>query len=306
MKSLNAWGIAMSNSWVISAPVWGQRYLDVFFSSTFPALKRAVELLGKPVDLVVHTNRPDLFPKSSGLINVITLGVPPDDLSFMSLSASHRHVLRNANLRQRICLLTSDLHISPQTLLFCDSKLGKDGINLICIASMRCYEEELPPELSDGRSLLSWGWDHRHKITHESTWPEGCSYDVWRMYFTLGENVSSRVCLPHPLALIKDHRNIRFSPTIDVNVMANYRFPEIYVVTDPDEAAMIELSPKDKHFETTAKMRERLFTKGPSIPQLVKLHNPHQRFMVQKRIVIKGKDVSCGEESVVQRLLHGV
>ena len=144
-------------------------------------------------------------------------------------------------------------------------------------------------------------------MTRESTWPDGRSYDVWRMYFEKDGEVACRLCLPHPIALVKDRRTINFNPTIDVNVVSNFRPNEAHLVTNPDEVAMIELSPPDKEFLLTTTMRVRLDAGGsePSIPPFYKMTHSRQRSFYGQKIIIRGSGGDCGDREMVARLLNG-
>lgn len=295
----------MTYSWIVSVPVWGKRYLDVFFTHTLHSLANASETLGRYITTVIHTDTPHLFPARFGNVQLQVLPVVDAQSPFDMLSASHRDVIQKARLGQIVALLTADICVSPEIFVASESYINK-GYKLVCLVGMRCLEDAAPPIFETSREMLSWGWDNPHPMTVESTWPSGRSYDIWRMYFQSGDNVVARVCLPHPFAFIKDKRYLNFRATVDVNFMRNFKFGEIYLVTDPDDAAMIELSPITKGFGMVETMQERLVSRANSVPGLSELNVPHQRFMLQKRVVIKGKDVSCGEEPVVQRLLHGV
>ncbi len=290
--------------WLISVPVWGERYVRIFRDATLPALKNALARIKTSFSLVIHTDSPEELRAILGDINVVLKPVPGPDKSFCSMSNAHREVLNTAHYGQMISLLTSDLIVSPEAFVTCERKF-REGYLLICCAGMRACEEELPPLFNTGVELLSWGWEHRHPMTQESTWPDGKSYDIWRMYFTDGDNVVCRLALPHPFALIRDNRTITFSPTIDVNVISNFRLKEIYLSTEPNEVSMVELSPKEKEFLYTESMQKRFITKGPSCPSFVKIVNPFHRYMLQKRIKIKGLSNLCGDETVINRFIEG-
>jgi hypothetical protein len=125
------------------------------------------------------------------------------------------------------------------------------------------------------------------------------------MYFHQGENVACRLCLPHPLAFVKDNRKLRFAPTIDVNFVANFSPRETHLAISPDDVAMIELSPRDKEFVETEPMIKRLENNLPSCPAFVRMTNPRHRQFFQRRITITGNAAECGDEAVVKHLLGG-
>ena len=295
-------------AWVIALPVWGDRYLDVFERATMPALRRAIDRLGERVTLKVYTDSPDrVTAAAQGTgqgFKADIYSVPGSDKSFGSLSACHAHVLKSANMRDRICLLTADMVVSEELLVQCNDRLN-EHFHLVTCMGMRVSDTMMPTEVEtvSGESLLSWGWDHRHRMTRECTWPDGTSYDVWRMYFEMGDEVACRLCLPHPIALEKRRNSYSFSPTIDVNLAHNFITRHIHLMTRPDEGAVIELSPPDKEFVVTETMRTRMKTRGPSAPPFYKLNNPRHKFFFRKKIIIKGSGGDVGDFPVVKRLL---
>jgi hypothetical protein len=126
------------------------------------------------------------------------------------------------------------------------------------------------------------------------------------MYFLEGENAACRLCLPHPLALVRGHHPLSFSPTIDVNLCTNFGERYIHLVTDPQEGAVIELSPPDKEFLLTEPMRSRY--ENPSvagIPTFTRITNPRHRFFFRQRITIRGDGSASGDGLVTPRFLGG-
>lgn len=285
-------------------PVWGERHIGVFLRATLPALRYALEALSVDYRLLLYADKDQRLIDATNGMPVLFRKVPGPDRSFMSLSNAHRDALDQAPTGSRMVLLTADLVLSVNSLVSC-SRIFQSGKRLVCCMGMRVNDVEPPPIPALGRTLLAWGWDHRHRMTRESTWPNGISYDIWRMYFERGDEAICRLCLPHPIALLKDGRQIRFSPTIDVNVVSNYKVHEMHMVTDPDEVAMIELSPPEKEFLETEPMHKRLERNLPSMPPFVNIPNPRHRFFFGHRIVIRGNGGDCGDGPVVRCLLRG-
>src|SRR5690606_36922564 len=113
----------------------------------------------------------------------------------------HREILDMAGPSERVLLLTSDMVVSREVLATCEKYLAGDT-RLVCCVAPRALEAASPPVGVLGPELLNWAWDNRHAMTRDCTWPNGESYDLWRMYFEKGEEVAARVFLPHPLACI--------------------------------------------------------------------------------------------------------
>lgn len=229
--------------------------------------------------------------------------VPGPDGSFGSLSACHREALAAAGPRDRVLLLTADMVLSREVLATCEHWLSA-GRKLVCCVPPRTLQDAGCPVGASGPELMEWAWANRHPMTRECTWPDGRSYDVWRMYFERDGEVAARVFLPHPLACVPYGRRVNFSPTIDVNLTANFTQSETYLITRPQEGAVVELSPPDKEFLLTTPMRSRLDnTAEPSCPQFVRAGNPRHRMFWGKRVVIRGAGGDCGDGEVVGRVL---
>lgn len=291
-------------NWLVALPAWGARYVDVAARSTLPALAIALRELRQSARIMLWTDQSDRLRKIAselGLPAIETYAVPGPDGGFESLSNCHRQTLAAARGSDRVLLLTADIVLSREILQSCESKLAA-GARLICCCAMRATEGNCPIGAS-GRELLAWAWAHRHPMTRDCTWPDGCSYDVWRMYFANGEDVVARVFLPHPLACIPGGRQLAFHPTIDVNLAANFELRHTHVITRPEEGAAIELSPPEKEYLKTTTMRERFDSGGPSNPQFIPHTNARHRMFFSQRIVICGTGANCDDHIVANRVL---
>lgn len=298
------------SQWWISVPAWGERYLSIFERATMPALQFAIRELQSQnhnVEIVIHTDNRDRAAQAvGGVADTHFLEVPPPDGAFESLSQAHRQVIHMATRNSRVCLLTSDLILSRNALVSCESRFAEGYVKVIGCAGMRACEETLPVPGMSGRELLAWGWDHRHPMTQECTWSEGTSYDLWRMYFAKDDEVVCRLCLPHPIAFVRDRPGmLDFRPTIDVNLIGNWQMNEMYIVTNPDELGLIELSPRDKEFVRTEPMWKRFREFLPGVPTFSHLTTPRHNWLFNHKIIIKGTGGDVGDELVVARMVHG-
>ena len=294
--------------WLVALPAWGERCVGVLLAYTLPALAAALRQLGKPTTLLVWTDAPTRVAAACealgapGDLSAKFLPVPGPDGSFMSMSGCHREALALAGRGDRVLLLTSDMVLSREVLATCEQHLA-GGKQLICCVAPRALQDAGPPVGATGRDLLAWAWENRHPMTRDCTWPDGRSYDVWRMYFERGGAVSARVFLPHPLVCVPDGRRLTFSPTIDVNLTSNFSQAFTYMITRPEEGAAVEISPTDKEYLKTTTMRERLEAGGPSCPALVPCSNHRHRMFWGKRVVLVGTGGDCGDAEVVARVL---
>jgi len=213
------------------------------------------------------------------------------------LSQAHRDVLRTACLDDIVVLLNADLVLSEGSLSFCEQQLSNGKLAIAC-ASVRVNQEGKIEGASNGRDLHNWAWKNRHQITKESTWPYGRTGDLSRIYFEELGNVVSRVCLPHPLAIKIDERQLFFYPTIDVNLLGNFDISEIYMVTSPDEVALVDLVSKDYFIGISDSSIDEKFTADNFI-----FSGNLQRWFVRHRVVICGQSVNLSSDRVVDEVL---
>lgn len=295
--------------WLVALPAWGERCVHLLVNYVVPAATRALLDVDRPATLVVWTDadgRDRLGHAGTDRIQLDVRDPPAPEYQlhegFGILSTCHRHVLREAGPADRVLLLTADMVVSREVVATCERVLS-EGRRLVACVAPRALEDRDPPVGATGRELLWWAWDNRHPMTRECTWPEGRSYDVWRMYFEKDGEIAARVFLPHPLAVVPARQDLRFAPTIDVNLAHNFSQHETYLITDPAEGAVVEVSPADKEFLPTTTMRERMDHGGPSIPPFIRCTNRRHRMFFERRVIIRGAGGDCGDGEVVRRIL---
>lgn len=296
--------------WLISAPVWGERYVGVFCATTLPAINVAAQRLlhwaahaGEEVDvrLVVHTDQPARIAAQTFL--PITLRPVPAGLrDFDCLSQAHREVLGMGCVGDVVCLMTADAVLVESGYEYAAEVLRNPQIGLVMCAAMRALEEGHIPS-TEGRTLTRWAWANRHPITEETCWPDGRAGDLSRMHFTAGGSVVSRICLPHPLAARIDGRPLAFTPTVDVNLMNCFDRSEIHLATDCEKLSLFELSPRDK----TDRKVQRTIAQRLRAGEL-RVPDPLQQWCLGHRVVIVGPARDCGDDELVRTIYqqHGV
>ena len=307
---------ARDGNWFAAVPAWGERCVDVFIRATLPALAAALRGLDRPATLLVWTDQPDAvaaaYAGTNAPANVQLECAPVPAPSgryaglhagFGVLSTCHALALGRAAAGDRVLLLTADMVVSREVLATCEAQVAS-GKRLVACAAMRANEGGSPPLGADGAELSAWAWDNRHPMTRDCTWPDGRSYDLWRIYFEREGEVAARVFLPHPLACVPAGRSLQFYPTIDVNLVRHFTQSETHMITHPSEGAVVELSPPDKEYlRSGAPMSERLKSRTESSPQLIPCANPHQRMFFGRRAVIRGAGGDCGDQEIVSRVL---
>lgn len=294
-------------SWLVALPAWGARCARVCSEETLPALREALVELGRPAKVLLYTDSDTLAAVAASQLEraeVERRPVPPGDRSFGSLSACHRDAMARASANQRVLLLTSDMVLSREVLATCEAHCAR-GIRAVAVVAPRALEASGAPPGVAGRALLEWAWENRHPMTRECTWPAGRSYDVWRMYFERDGEVAARVFLPHPLVVVPAGVRVNFHPTIDVNLLGCFSPSVTYMLTRPEEGAVVELSPPDKEFLLTTPMRDRLDSGGPSCPPFVRATNARHRMFFGRRVVLRGAGDDCGDGDVVSRIMGG-
>lgn len=289
--------------WLISAPVWGERYVNVFCAAVLPAINRAAEALlarGDEVRLIVHTDQREKIAAQTPL-QCDTHPVPAGLRDFDCLSQAHREVLRMGCRGDIVALMTADAVINAEGLDYAAGVLDNPQIKLVMCAAMRALEEGRIPS-TEGRVLTRWAWANRHPITDQTVFPAGRAGDLSRMHFTDGQSVTSRICLPHPLAVRIDGRALSFTPTVDVNLMNHFDRTEIHLATDCEKLSLFELSPRDKTDRVVPQtIAERLAAGQLRVP------DPLQRWCLGHRVVIVKPGRDCGDEALVQKIYdqHG-
>lgn len=299
----------MGRHWIVSVPCWGDKYRDIFTSVGLPMIRLAAERLDPDdhIRLLVHTDAPrEIKSHARGRLTIETFPVPTGQQWFHSMSRAHRAAIAHAQRGDVIVLLTADMTISENALTAC-AHIFASGKKLVCINATRTKESGVIPYRPTSRELSEWAWKNRHDIVRTSTWPDGQMEDLCRVYFENGPEVVCRLWLSHPLALEFDGRSLEFGPTIDCNLVTNFKPSEVYVVTDPDVLCAIEISPDDKpegardQDEPPARtdlgpMSRRYRLLPPISPEVY-------RYVLSRRIIVSGTGEGCGDAEAVKGLL---
>lgn len=289
--------------WLVSVPVWGERCVDEFCAAGLPALDRAIAALPASVDarLIVHTDQPERVVAASSS-RVEPRPVPAGSRSFDCMSQAHREVLGLGLRGDSVVLLTAGSVVSEQALVHCLRELSDDRARLVMCASPRVCSVGPIPDTGDAQALMDWAWANRHPMADDSTWPSGRSRDLSRVYFVGSEGlVVTRQALPHPLAVRIDGRQLRFTPTIDANLMHCFHLSEIRLITECSRLAVIKLTASDRYSDSVDASIEDRAHAG-----LVMIGNAHQRWCVQRRITLSpGSPDSHAEDNIFETLARG-
>lgn len=287
----------MSQRWLISIPVWGERYVDEFCAAALPTIERAARALELRLDLaadvrlVIHTDQPERVRAASG-IRMELRPVPAGARGFDCMSQAHREVLGLALRGDVVVLLTAGSVLSEQALSYCADVLRNERLMLVLCASLRVLPVGLLPT-GDAQELMGWGWEHRHPLAADATWPAGLSRDLSRVYFQGGSELVTRQALPHPLAVRIDGRQLRFTPTVDANLMNCFELPEMHLATECSRLALLKLTAADRGADSTVTSMHARAIRGEIV-----IPDPRQRWCLGHRVVLRPGPggVPCGDE----------
>jgi len=234
--------------WIVSVPVWGERYVKIFAEQAYPALLAAADRTMQSVRFLIHTDEESIGALRLVIDSDVFSSLPCGDQWWQRMSLAHRQALAAAKGDDFVMPLTADMVVSPEVFEACERRFA-EGKRLVLCCGIRAIENGTMPDRSTSRGLLEWAWTHRHMLTTECMWPDGKSGNWTGIYFEKDGNVVFRPRYPHPIGVMPYKRRDRFFPTIDSSYSQNFSHAEVHVVTNPDELAAIELSPPEKALE---------------------------------------------------------
>jgi hypothetical protein len=248
----------MSRNLVIAVPCWGDRYREIFFGPVLRSHRAALAFLARAFDntvkvrYVVQTDNPRSFAHALGDME-LTLVPPPDEARQRSpmraMTTTHEHAIASAGMGDRIVLLNADMIVSAEAFAAVERQFrrGKKAVVASGTRTLLPWHRRVTdgPSPMTARALHAWSMRHAHPITRSCFWGTGKCHLPWGVYFRENGATVLRAFHLHPLAVFKD-RELKFSGTIDMDLIDCYRHSEIHLVTDADELALAEVSPRSK------------------------------------------------------------
>ncbi len=234
--------------WIVAAPVWGAAYRTLFIELALPALRAAVEVAGESaaldpatVEIAVYGPQDDAIARAAGGCRVSFRAAPSGGDKYRQLGDVHRDALQRAPAGSYVMLATADMIVSREVFLACARHFSAGTRAVVVAPSRSLRTADLAPGLS-ARSLLAWSMANMHAFTREAFYG-GRASPPSTFRFRRGDDIVLRGFHLHPLALVKD-RPLSFAGTPDQDLLGNFAAGEIHVVTDCDEMAAAEISPR--------------------------------------------------------------
>jgi hypothetical protein len=241
--------------WLISVPVWGERYRRQFVEQGLPAVRAALDHAGlgdNDVLWVIHTDDPEFLgnpPSIDGWI--MWKPVPPGKNSSEQLGNAARAALAEASPGECVMFHNSDVVLSREAFSAAEKRFAEGKIFFTC-HSVRTVNGNPPPVGDRSRDLLSWAWKHHHP------WVDDCIYGSGHVAgpaIVVFETPSEQNVVAHCFSLlclaVHKTRDIRFTgPTCDEMIDA-FEPHEVHIVQDADEMACVEPSAADIPYDKT-------------------------------------------------------
>jgi len=294
-------------SWLICIPVWGDHHLRLFETETVPALRVALAVGGiSDVRFLVHTDNPLR-------VNLALEGFAADVRSphkfyspYRIMSAAHRDALAAALPGERVAFVNADMVGSCEVFAAAERRFAEGKQAIMVTGTRTALGGERPPCGAQARDLLAWAWEHRHPWTEDCVWGRGKSVVPSQLHFESGNSVITHAFHLHPWAVVASAKLRIDGLTIDDTLADSIALGCIHVVTDPDEAAFIEMSPPERpkfhrHQSPSTARSIAYWARGlneTNGPRCSALH----RWQFQHRIVIKGDGADRSDVDVCNEI----
>lgn len=289
--------------WLISVPVWGSSYIKTFVELSVPSMRTAASGITngpapEEIKFIIHTDQPDAI--RAALVGwQVEFRPVPNKPTYVTLQISHADAVASAAPGDRVVLLNADLVVSRNLLTSCAGHFaaGKQAVVLLGIRTP--FGHERPPVGAAPRDLLTWAWNHRHQIIRDLEYPHGGSMLPTNLFFSHGDSVVARGFHLHPVAIVKGDRT-HFRSTIDGDLLDCFPREHIHVVTDPDDCALLEVSPPERRFP----VRSGSLSPGKVAASMRTRASVTHRWLFTHRIVVCGTGEGVNDESVARDILQ--
>jgi hypothetical protein len=233
--------------WLISTPAWGDRCVKLACEVAIPAIKLALAQRSGGHRFVVHTDQPERMGAVLRGSEHTLLPVPSGENSHYSLGNANRDAIRMARTGEAIAFINADMVPSIEAFSAAEHRFA-EGKRLIMCASNRTLAAEYPPIGARARNLLRWGWEHRHPWIADCTFHAGRAAGPTVVLFERNGNVVMHGFHVHPFAALKEWEFTFNLSTTDHDLIDAFPRAQVHFVTDPDELAFTEISPREREF----------------------------------------------------------
>lgn len=285
-------------SWIVSIPVWGDKYREVFIRHAVPALRAALEGFHEPVKFIIHTDKPEAVHVALHGLAVETHLIPPG-ATYVALQAGHADAIRRAAVGDHVVLLNADLIVSKNLFHSCKAHFVAGDKAIVTTGIRTAPGSDAVPIGAAPRDLLIWAWDHRHQIIRDLEWGTGGSMLPTNLFFISGDSVVLHGFHLHPVAILKE-KQFSFISTIDGDLLDHFPREHIHVVIHPDDLAMLEISEPSRRFP----VRDGPITKSQVANSMTSRASALHRWLFTFRIVIKGDGADHSDQDVARDILQ--
>lgn len=285
--------------WLISVPCWGADHAKHFLSGPAQSIARALKWSGADATLLLHTDQPiDL----TGFPAQVVRRPPPEGTKYRAFAVAHRDAIAFAEDGQAVSLLCSDTVISRETFAACRARLDQ-GYGMIAAFG----PPTLPPPPSESlkaRDLLAWATtpDRLHPRHRHYAWPSRSATPTCIYFRDDAGGVVVRAFHQHPMAVLAGpEARSWLKGTCDAGLETAFGAEKIWTMTDPDEMAIIEVSPPTVPFTR----RPWRHTPGSAARAMRNRQvNPTQIELFRRRIILAGDGRDAGDEAVAAQIIR--
>jgi hypothetical protein len=233
--------------WLISCPVWGDRYRRNFLACGLPALLQGLQYAQiRDYRFLIFTDKPEDF---AIVPNCECRPVPEGYNGPSQLGNAHRIGWQSANIGEAIMFCNADMTFSVEAFHACEQRFMEGKKHVACHA-VRTKDIRAPVGWP-APQLLSWGWTNRHR------WVDDCIYQrghVAGPAVVVFDHAGTGSVVAHcfslqPAAIFKDRDRPFVEPTAD-EIPSCFTKDEMHVVTSLHEMAIVEATDDDLWYGT--------------------------------------------------------
>ncbi len=126
--------------WLIAAPAWGTRCVDLFIERALPAIMCAGDGISGKLRFVVHTDEPERIEAALGKLEYWLYPVPPGKTPHESFGLAHREAIDLARHGECIAFINADMVASVEVFAAAERRfaVGKRMIMMAICTGKRC------------------------------------------------------------------------------------------------------------------------------------------------------------------------